>query len=394
MRFFILLCFVVSSLSGQSSKIGKISKDSIWSYQMTGRIQLNTSFNHNLINEGQNKISFLVRRARLKFKGFVLSQNLTYKLELGLSNNDISGSSQFTGNAGRYIIDAYFNWKVNKNFNLVFGQAKLPGNRERIISSGELQLVDRSLLNSNFNIDRDIGLQVWHEFAISKKFTVLNKLSIAQGEGRNITAGNIGGLQYTGKIELFPFGKFDNKGSYVGSDIERTKTPKLALAFAYDFNDNAVRTRGNTGDFMFNDSGFFSSDITTFFSDLMFKYRGFSAMIEYASRDASSDISINEDGTPATDQEGNLTNHFIRKGKSYNMQMGYLIGEKWEVAGRYTNVNFVPFTNQIKNQKQYTLGLSKYLMKHKVKIQSDVSLFSVDRKLDNFQFRFQVEIGF
>ena len=38
-------------------------------------------------------------------------------------------------------------WNFYKNFELWFGQAKLPGNRERVVSSGNLQLVDRSILN-------------------------------------------------------------------------------------------------------------------------------------------------------------------------------------------------------------------------------------------------------
>ena len=53
-----------------------------------------------------------------------------------------------------------------KNFEIWFGQGKLPGNRERVISSGNLQQVDRSLLNSLFTIDRDFGFQLRHHFNI------------------------------------------------------------------------------------------------------------------------------------------------------------------------------------------------------------------------------------
>ncbi|WP_373517340.1 hypothetical protein [Pricia sp.] len=44
--------------------------------------------NGGLSNPEQN---FLVRRARLKFDGFAYSPKLKYKLELGLSNSDLSG---------------------------------------------------------------------------------------------------------------------------------------------------------------------------------------------------------------------------------------------------------------------------------------------------------------
>ena len=40
-------------------------------------------------------------------------------------------------------------WHFAKNWELWAGQTKLPGNVERVISSGDLQLVDRSLLNKD-----------------------------------------------------------------------------------------------------------------------------------------------------------------------------------------------------------------------------------------------------
>ena len=150
----------------------------------------------------------LIRRSRLKFDGFAFSPKLKYKVELGLSNRDQSGASQFTSNAPRYILDAVLKWNFAKNFVLWFGQTKLPGNRERVISSANMQQVDRSLLNSRFNIDRDIGFQLRHKFNLTDTFLVKEILSIAQGEGRNITTGNLGGYQYTTRVELFPFGDF------------------------------------------------------------------------------------------------------------------------------------------------------------------------------------------
>ena len=89
---------------------------------------------------------------------------LKYKLELGLSNKDIGGISEFTNNAPRYILDAVIKWNFHENLVLWIGQTKLPGNRGRVISSANLQLVDRSLLNKRFNIDRDMGVQLRHHF--------------------------------------------------------------------------------------------------------------------------------------------------------------------------------------------------------------------------------------
>ena len=97
----------------------------------------------------------IVRRSRLKFDGWAYTPKLKYKLELALSNRDNGGGgnqSEFN-NAANIILDAHVTYNFYKGFSVRFGQGKLAGNRERVISSGNLQFVDRSRLNSRFNID-------------------------------------------------------------------------------------------------------------------------------------------------------------------------------------------------------------------------------------------------
>ena len=249
MKFnYLVICatlFICSNLSSQETsapKFGKglfnlICKDSSFSMNVSAIMQMlgtsNWDVNNGLYNPTSN---LLVRRARLKFSGFAYSPKLKYKLELGLSNRDIGKASSFTNEAPKYILDAVVKWNFSGNFVLWFGQTKLPGNRERVISSGDLQQVDRSLLNSRFNIDRDMGFQLRHHFNLTDTFIVKEMFAVSQGEGRNITTGNLGGHQYTSRVELLPFGKFASKGDYRGSDLKFEPTPKLALGFTYDFN--------------------------------------------------------------------------------------------------------------------------------------------------------------
>jgi hypothetical protein len=327
----------------------------------------------------------LVRRARLKFGGFAYSPKLQYKIELGLTNRDISGASQFTSNAPRYILDAVIKWNFYKNFTLWAGQTKLPGNRERVISSANLQLVDRSLLNSRFNIDRDMGAQLRHHFNLTDRFVVKEIFSISQGEGRNITTGNLGGHQYTGRIELFPMGNFASKGDYKGGDLKREPTPKLSLAATYDYNNDAVKNRSNQGAYMETSTGFFETDITTIFVDAMFKYKGFSFMGEYANRTADEEIAVELDGTPTGD--------VVQTGNSLNLQAGYLLKSNWEIAGRYTNINWSDITGRL-DQEQYTLGVSRYIHGHNLKVQSDVSYSTEDGNNSGLMYRLQFDIHF
>ena len=43
------------------------------------------------------------------------------------------------------------------------------------------------------------------------------------------------------------------------------------LGYTYNFNNNAVKTRSGLGSYMNTVNGFFQTDITTTFTDLVFK---------------------------------------------------------------------------------------------------------------------------
>jgi len=388
----------VNSQETESPKFGKgifnlVGKDSSFTMKVGARMQfLATSewqnSDGNLINPQSN---FLIRRSRLKFNGFAFSPKLKYKIELGLSNGDISIPSdrpESVNNAPRHVLDAVVMWNFHENFELWVGQTKLPGNIERVISSGNLQQVDRSLLNKRFNIDRDLGIQLRHHFNLTDNFLIREKFSISQGEGRNVTEGNLGGHQYTARLEFLPFGKFKSKGDYSGSDLKREDSPKLMLAATYDHNNNAVKNRSNLGSYMVIDNGdsLYETNINTLFLDAMFKYKGFSFMAEYANRDANDPIAKNSDGT--------LTGDEVQVGKGLNLQTGYLFESNWEVSGRYTNIELDKNITGKDPENQYTLGVSKYIVGHKLKVQSDISYLSIDNSNNQLMYRIQFDIHF
>jgi len=391
----LFLCISISAISQETNApsfgnglFNLTGKDSTWTMKIGARMQILAISNWDavdggLINPEQN---FLIRRARLKFDGYAYSPKLEYKIELGLSNRDISGDSEFTSDAPRYILDAVAKWNFYQNFVLWFGQTKLPGNIERVISSANLMQVDRSLLNRRFNIDRDMGFQLRHHFNLSEKFLIREIFAISQGEGRNITTGNLGGHQFTSRLELLPFGTFLSKGDYKGSDQKREQTPKLMLAATFDSNQNAVKTRSNQGTYMITDSGFFETDINTLFIDAMFKYKGFSLMGEYAYRTADDPLAKNSDGL--------LTGDIVQVGDGINLQAGYLFENNWEVSGRYTDIKLDKEITGANPQTQYTLGVSKYIVGHSLKVQSDLSYLSEDANQDVLMYRLQVDIHF
>lgn len=386
-----IFCATISNAQKKESsiptdKFGKgifhfTGKDNSWSIKMAARFQMLSTFN--LENEnglGNLSSSALVRRSRLKFDGFAYTPKLKYKLELGLSNPDLSGGDVTTKNANRMILDAVVMWNFTGNFVLWYGQTKLPGNIERVISSGDLQFVDRSRLNKEFTIDREFGFQLRHHFNLTDQFVVREKIAISQGEARNITVNNKGGHHYVSRLELLPFGLFESKGDYKGGDLKREQSPKLMFSVGHSYVEDAVRERGNQGSYFDTlidledptaiDAD--ATDVSTFFVDAMFKYKGFSFMGEYAARNAKNEANV-------------------RVGDGLNLSAGYLLKSNWELAGRYTNISLDGLA-KVEDRNEYTIGVSRYIAGHKLKVQTDLSYIDIVGKTNTLGLRFQVDI--
>ena len=381
----------ISDTSFGKGLINFTAKDSSFSVKFAPRFQVRSisSWDYDGDNYRSPEHNFIVRRARLKFDGFVYSPKLKYKIELGLSNRDISGANQFNKNTPRYILDAVLMWNFAGNWELWAGQTKLPGNVERVVSSANLQLVDRSLLNSRFNIDRDLGIQLRHKTHLGGHFLMREKFAVSQGEGRNVTEGNEGGLQYTGRLEFLPFGTFKSKGDYVESDLKREPSPKLMAGFTYNLNQDGVRERSVAGDYMFrSDGSLYETDITTIFADAMFKYNGFSFMGEYARRTADHPVATEVDGVTPTPDE-----NIVLTGNALNLQAGYLFKNNYEIASRFTSVDYETIT-EAAPRKQYTLGVNKFIVGHKLKVQSDINYTTENGNKDNITFRLGFDIHF
>ncbi|MGY5354960.1 porin [Wenyingzhuangia sp. IMCC45467] len=397
--FISILMFSFSNLNAQTigkNTFGKgifntVSKDSTWSMKFGLRMQYLTSvgldadshqqFNFDPVNY---QTDTKIRRYRLKFDGFVLSPKVKYKIELGMSNNDTGSANEYTKLGPKLILDAVLKWNFYKNLELWAGQTKLPGNRERVISSANMQLVDRSLLNKEFTLDRDMGFQLRNHHTIGSQFLIREVFAITQGEGRNITTGNVGGQQYTSRIEVLPFGAFTSKGDYSGGDLKREAKPKLSVGATYNHNDRASRQRGSQGSIieLIEDSGsaedhvFATTDVNTSFVDFMYKHNGYSAMGEFAYRSA--------DDTTIGDNP-------VKVGRAYNLATGYLFSNNYEISARYTQVDYKGVLN---TKEQYTIGVSKYIVGHALKIQSDFSYTTVAGNADGLQLRLQFEVHF
>jgi hypothetical protein len=109
-------------------------------------------------------------------------------------------------------------------------------------------------------------------------------------------------------------------------------------------------------------------------------------MAEYADRDADDPIAKNSDGS--------LTGAEVQVGKGLNLQTGYLLNRDWEISGRYTNIELDKNITGKNPESQYTLGISKYIVGHKLKVQSDISYLSIDGSNNQLMYRLQFDIHF
>ncbi len=337
-----------------------------YSFDYSGRLQ--PQFDYHLPTESlaaSHKLYF--RRIRFKSKGHLFTPELGYKFEMDLLDMK--------------ILDLILKWKAGNYFSIWAGQTKLRGNRERVISSQNLQFVDRSLLNSKFTLDRDIGIWIMYD-RMYGNVAIRKILSVSKGEGKDYSIrdveNNYPGFDYTGRIEILPFGYFTGGGDYSASDLAREKSPKLAIGFTYDFNNNAVRSNGQKGKVLDT-----HGNLSSYVVDAMFKYNGMSWMSEYTNRKVF---------MGSTQSPDHFTPERFYTGNAVNTQMGYLFRSNFEIATRYTHVMPEKITGN-HEMTEYTIGLSKYLNGHKLKIQSDFSLLHEETKDHAYRFRLQMELS-
>jgi phosphate-selective porin OprO and OprP len=146
-----------------------------------------------------------VRRLRLRLDGFVLNRNIRYYIQLAFTRADLELDA---GTVAQPVRDAMAYYHFNEHFYIGFGQGKLPGNRQRVISSGNLQFADRSIANGLYTLDRDFGVFAYYTTNIGEQVLQLKGV-YSTGDGRGMPPSS-SGMAYTGRIEWLPLGKFTN----------------------------------------------------------------------------------------------------------------------------------------------------------------------------------------
>lgn len=332
--------------------ISFVSDDGRYSMTLRGRIQPRLTVSDR--EDEEPDIDFAIRRARLVFLGNLGSHHLQYYVQLGFAPLDLEPDQNIV------LRDAVMTWSKWRDFNIRAGQAKVPFNRERVISSSALQLVDRSIVNAEFNLDRDIGVQVFSNDLFGLGNRLGYQLSISNGQGRN--RANVGtGLLYAARLEVQPLARFEVADAYSEADLSRSPTPRLAIGAGAAFNQGSERELSTLGAFY----QFARFDQVHGEVDLIFKLSGFSLQSEFLIRQATEGAqSAVIDGIPVVEVS--------RSGFGYMVQAGYMFPARYEVAGRWAEIRPTRWVDTaIAIRREITVGVSKYILEHNLKVQAD-----------------------
>jgi phosphate-selective porin OprO/OprP len=329
-------------------------------FRMQNLVEYTTQSSSDL---GAARIDAQVRRMRLRLQGFVADPRLTFQLQLSFSRSDQDFSTTQFANVVRDANVGYSLIQESDQILLIsFGQAKLPGNRQRVVSSGDLQFADRSIVNRTFNIDRDFGFQTMYQ---RSHWNI--RAAVATGEGRNLTQSSNSGLVYVGRVEGLPFGPFSGNNDYTEGAFKPEPDARLSLGYSYAWFKDSNRANGSIGTVYTTTGSPLSGspirrDQGVHWVDGLLKINHFSLYSEFAYRHSS---------------EGRIdATRALFEGHGYLFQAGQMVGQKIEIVGRYARVeplarSEIDSSNRL--IRQATGGVNYYLKGHRVKFQTDLT---------------------
>ncbi|MDA0205178.1 MAG: porin [Acidobacteria bacterium] len=305
---------------------------------------------------GESHVGF--RRARFKMEGHIAAPWIEYKYE-----HDLTG-----GNLLDLRFDVGPEWMKVR-----FGQWKADYSRERMDSSGKQQFVERSIVNREFTIDRQKGIELTGRFAKGSAADSQYFVGVFTGQGRGVfrdrrvPANAADGSPMW--LARYQWNALGGGVSLSQSDLERRGNPRLSLAVATSGNRSSYTRFSSSGGgqadgFEAGAPGQYS--VRQYLAEVAFKQQGFSLQQEFHWKRAADNVNS---------REINLRGSYIQAGYFFN-ELYSKIPSQLELAGRYAFVD--PRTGQ-PNDLIHELGVvaNWFLRGHADKISVDVSRYAL-----------------
>ncbi len=178
----------------------------------------------------QRRHTFKINRARLKIGGHAFQPWLKYYWEYELSQGNLLDF--------RIMVER---WPF---FNIKIGQWKTEYNRERVISSGQQQMLERSLINRPFTLDRQQGISLYGRLQAAGSADFHYWFSVLTGTGRGATINDDAHLLYTARVQWNFTGQLLEM---TGSDVTYREQGAGSLALAAATNRSAYTRFSQAG---------------------------------------------------------------------------------------------------------------------------------------------------
>jgi len=296
----------------------------------------------------EEEAGFQIRRARLKLDGHAYRPWLKYKMEYGI--------------AASVLLTWQMDMERREDVGLRVGQYKVLYNRERLDSSGKLQFVDRSIVNSPFTVDRQSGLTVRGWLSKGTRGDSMYAFGVFTGTGRGGSLDEDRRPMYTGRWQ-WNFLKRDLPFSE--GDLKRRTEPAASFALAASSNRSAFTRFSSSGGgqlpgFEPGEPGQYK--LQQWMAELAYHYRGLSIQGEYHWKRIDDRVN---------DQISELWGFYAQAGYFFH-EVFESFPSPLELAVRIANVDSLDGI-EIPADKEATVAANWFFIGHNNKLTIDVS---------------------
>ena len=322
--------------------------------------------------------TFYIRRARLKIKGHAWRDYLKYNFEYDFPTST--------------LLNAFMKVEKWKGFNVMIGQYKAPFNRERVISSAEETMIERSIVNRAFTIDRQLGSTFYGNFGAESVANFSYWASVYTGVGILGTVNDDDNMMYAGRFQWNFAGSPIDIGES-DSKVSENDGLRGAIAFAAATNISPYTRFSSSGggfldpfeEFLRGEPGQYKVD--QWAEDLVLKYKGLTLLQELHIKtvdDRVNDLIIDMRGIFG--QVGFYPGYFFDG-----------VTKKLQFAFRYAYDDENTSDNVTTYRDEWTFGVNYYLNGFRNRLQTDFSLTNLhlpDQTINASRFRIQWDITF
>ena len=308
-----------------------------------------------------------LNRGRLKLGGHLFSPRFAVYSEYDFSKEQ--------------LLDLRVTFKFAEWLSVRAGQWKSEFNRERVDSSGKQSLVERSISNYWFTLDRQRGIGVSARFNHGNARDMRIWIERVSGMGRGSGSVTDKGL-YLARVQWNPAGE---QLPFSQSDLMRRKHVVSSIALATVYGDSPYSRFSSSGGGSLPGYSGHDNEIRQYLFETAFHYRGFAWQQE---------LHYKQVKDHDTGMKRKLVGGYLQLG-SFLQEWWSGVPRRLELVGRFSMVD--PDKKQGSNsQKEWALGLNWFYEGHRNKLTVDLSRLEFNApngKISDNRFRFQWELS-